>query len=251
MATAAGAFEALRESGEGHVKRLTGVVSKLDAADDADVIKQLNGDATRFMRDADGAVRKMEAEAKAAGPGARREMMEKIATLKASLQAARASLQRSNDGKARAALLKPSDKSKAIDNEAHDKLESAAEKSSLCVPRGLQRVRALPLRPRPAVTPPRPITPRRSTQRLQAAQQVLSETSDIGVGVMDTMTQQREVLLRATAKASNTTTLTGRARSIMRLMQARAITNKALLLLTVFILMAVIGVVVWYGYLRK
>lgn len=85
---------------------------------------------------------------------------------------------------------------------------------------------------------------------MQAAQQVLSETSDIGVGVMDTMTQQREVLLRATTKASNTTSLTVRARGIMRLMQARAITNKALLLLTVFVLLGVIGVVVWFGYLR-
>lgn len=130
---AASAFDALREAGEGHVKRLVGVVQRLDGADDADAIKALNSDATRFMRDADGSVRKMEAEAKAAGPGARREMMEKIAVLKSSLQAARSSLQRSNDSKARAALLKPSDRSKAIDNEAHDKLESAAQKSSLCV----------------------------------------------------------------------------------------------------------------------
>jgi hypothetical protein len=63
------------------------------------------------------------------------------------------------------------------------------------------------------------------------------------------MTQQRESLLRAKDKASNTNSLTMRARGIMRLMQSRALTNKFLLLFTVLILLAAIGAVVWYGYL--
>jgi uncharacterized protein (UPF0333 family) len=37
----------------------------------------------------------------------------------------------------------------------------------------------------------------------------------------------------------------------MRLMQARAITNKALLLSVVFILLALIGVVAYYAFFNK
>ena len=62
------------------------------------------------------------------------------------------------------------------------------------------------------------------------------------------MQQQRESLLRSTAKASDVNSLTGRARNIMRLMQARAITNKALLLFAVLMLLGAIGTVVYFGY---
>lgn len=207
----------LREQCEAAVKKLSGVASRLGATDDADQIKSANSEATRYVRDADAAIRKLEAEARAAGPSQRRELMEQIAQLKASLQAVRSALQKANDGKARAALMKPADRSAAIERDARDKLESAAEKSSL------------------------------STQRLQQASQALAETQDIGVSVMDTMTAQRETLLRATSKAANTNDLTYQARGIMRLMQARAFTNKALLLLTVFVLLGAIGVVLYFG----
>lgn len=78
---------------------------------------------------------------------------------------------------------------------------------------------------------------------------MLQETTDIGVNVMDTMTAQREGLLRATGKASDVTGLTGTARSIMRGMQARAITNKALLAFACLVLLGCICGIVWYGYI--
>ena len=132
----AASFDDLREQAESSIKKLGALAPQLDNPNVlADGIKALNSEATRFVRDADSALRKMEAEAKAAGPSQRREMVEKIASTKAAMQAARASVQRANDGKARAALLKTSDKSAAIDMEARDKLESAAEKSSVCVTR--------------------------------------------------------------------------------------------------------------------
>jgi hypothetical protein len=80
---------------------------------------------------------------------------------------------------------------------------------------------------------------------------VLQETTDIGVNVVDTMTQQREGLLRATGKAGDVNTLTGQARGIMRMMQARAITNKALLSFAVLVLLGCIGGIVYYGYIYK
>lgn len=61
---------------------------------------------------------------------------------------------------------------------------------------------------------------------------------------MDTMTQQRETLLRATDKASNTNSLTQRARGLMRMMIVRSRTNVALLVITIVALLASIGAVV-------
>jgi vesicle transport through interaction with t-SNAREs protein 1 len=79
---------------------------------------------------------------------------------------------------------------------------------------------------------------------------VLSETNDIGVSVIDTMQQQRESLLRSRDKVGNTNSLTERARGIMRLMQARTVTNKALLIFVVLLLLAMIGVVVYFGWVK-
>lgn len=145
-------FADLADSCEASIKKLAACAPRVDASADAGEAKAVNGDATRHVREADGALRKMEAEAKAAGPSQRREYMEQLAQLKASLQAARGALQKANDGKVRAALLKPSDRAKALDGAANDKLQLASEKSSA------------------------------STLKLQQAQVVLAETQDLGVG---------------------------------------------------------------------
>jgi hypothetical protein len=145
-------FADLAESCESSIKKLAGCASRIDAAgEDSGAVKNVNNEATRFIRDAQGFITKMEAEVKVAAPSQRRELVEQLAQLKASMQTARSSLQRANDGKARAALLKPADKAKLINEAAHDKLESAANKSSA------------------------------STMRLQQAQQQLAETADVGV----------------------------------------------------------------------
>ena len=126
-------FADLFDSCESNVKKLAAVATRMDSTEGSDSgsVKSLNSEATRLIREADLSLRKMEAEAKVAAPSQRRELLEQIATLKTSLQAARASLQRANDSKARVALLKPGDKSKAMDKESADKLEAASEKSSV------------------------------------------------------------------------------------------------------------------------
>ena len=145
-------FADLAESCEASIKKLASCSSRIDGAgDDASAVKSVNNEATRYLRDAQGFVNKMEAEVKVAAPSQRRELAEQLAQLKASLQTARLGLQKANDGKARAALLKPTDKAKVINDMAHDKLESAANKSAS------------------------------STVRLQQAQQQLAETADVGV----------------------------------------------------------------------
>ena len=48
---------------------------------------------------------------------------------------------------------------------------------------------------------PTPTTPRSGTAKLQQAQSILQETTEVGVNVMDTMERQRDTLIRATDKA--------------------------------------------------
>ena len=69
----------------------------------------------------------------------------------------------------------------------------------------------------------------RGTSKLQQAQNLLAESQDIGISVIDTMQQQRETMVRATGKTRDTNTLTKTARGILRGIQARAVTNKAVL----------------------
>lgn len=64
------------------------------------------------------------------------------------------------------------------------------------------------------------------------------------------MTQQRESLIRSRDKVGSTNSLTEKAKGIMRMMQARAITNKALLIFVVLVLLGLIGVVTYFGYVK-
>jgi hypothetical protein len=65
---------------------------------------------------------------------------------------------------------------------------------------------------------------------------------------MDTLTQQRESLLRSTDKAQSTNSLTDRARGLMRLMIVRSRTNVVLLVMIIILLIAAIGAVVYVGF---
>lgn len=68
------------------------------------------------------------------------------------------------------------------------------------------------------------------------------------MNIIDTMQQQRESLIRSRDKSTNVNSLAYQARNIMRGIQARAVKNKALLGLVVLMLLALIGVVVYYGW---
>lgn len=68
---------------------------------------------------------------------------------------------------------------------------------------------------------------------------------------MDTLTQQRESLLRSTDKAQSTFSLTDRARGLMRTMIVRSRTNVALLVLIILLLIASIGAVAYVGFIKK
>ena len=142
-------FSGLSETAASTISRVETVVSQLSRPGDVNE-RDLNLEAQRLLRELDSTLKKMDLEVKAAPPSSRRELTEQLAGYRVSLNTARSSLQKANDTRARASLIKP-DKARAMDEAALDKLEAAALKSSS------------------------------NTQKLQAAQQQLSETADIGV----------------------------------------------------------------------
>jgi hypothetical protein len=215
-------LDGLKETCEVAIKKLSQIPPRIIAAgSNADEVKSMNAEASRLQRDADTALRRLETEAKASAPSVRRQLVDTVAQLKASLGKAKNDLQQANDKAGRQELLGKAGKQKRLEEDALGRMAATADKAAS------------------------------GSQKLAQANAVLQETSDIGVAVIDTMQSQRESLLRSTAKVSNTNSLADRAKGIMRLMQARAITNKALLLSVVFILLALIGVVAYYAFFNK
>jgi hypothetical protein len=144
------------------MKRLNGIVSQLSKTNELDE-KGLNSEATRLLRELDMSVRKMETEAKAAPPSTRRELTEQLTALKSEVGSARSALQKANDTRARASLMKP-DKAKAMEEAAVDKLQSAVSRQS------------------------------NNTLILQQAQAQLNDTQDIGVRCVQLCFQRRALL---------------------------------------------------------
>ena len=146
------AFTDLEDAAEAAVKRLAALSAKLAAPElDADAAKSLNFEVQRVQSEADQSLRGMEREVKAAGPAKRRELSESVGSLRQKLTEQRAAVQRANDARARAALIKP-DRAKQVEEAATDKLSAAASRSAA------------------------------NTQKLREVQGVLADTQDIGVG---------------------------------------------------------------------
>jgi hypothetical protein len=142
-------FADLADGASTALSRVSAIVQALSRPGEADE-RGLNGEATRLLRDLDLSLKKMDAEVKVAPPSSRRDLSEQLATLRVTLNGARAGLQKANDARARASLIRP-DKARALEDAAVDKLQAVASKSSA------------------------------NTQKLQAAAQQLNDTQDIGV----------------------------------------------------------------------
>ena len=211
--------EGIVESCAAATKKLAQCAARISAAGATqDDVRAVNAEASRQQREAEAALRKLETEIKGSGPGARRALSDQLATLKSALSKAKADVQKANDDAGRGELLGRAGKQKQIEADAMGRMAATADKAAS------------------------------GSAKLAQANQVLAETSDIGVSVIDTMQQQRESLLRSTAKVGNVNSLADTARGVMRMMQARAITNKALLIFVVVVLLGLIGVVAYFAF---
>lgn len=212
-------FEEIRSEVDSLVKKLKGLVSKIQTGSKDD-IKGANSEAQRLIREAERSIKSLENEARASAPSQRRALQDVIAELKGDLNAVRKNIQKANDAASRTDLMSGKQSQERAETEARDRMVNATESAV------------------------------RGTGKLQQAQNLLAESQDIGISVIDTMQGQRESLIRSTDKTRDTNTLTKTARGILRGIQARAITNKAILFLAIFVILGCIGVIVYFGYIK-
>lgn len=227
MASARLDFAGTAEAASDNLSALTAAVATVQRASkdlsgsSGDAVRGANTEATRLLRDLDRAITTLTAAARHAAPVERREMLSQVEQLKSDIAKQRTALQQANDAVNRSTLLAGSRPGKEGGDGERDRMVRTTEKAV------------------------------RGTAKLHEAQAALAATEDTGIAVIDTLQQQREQILRTTDKAGDVNSLTDKARSIVIGIQRRAITNKFILFGAVIILLAMIGVVVYFGYIKS
>ncbi|OQR88372.1 hypothetical protein THRCLA_10365 [Thraustotheca clavata] len=90
----------------------------------------------------------------------------------------------------------------------------------------------------------------RASDQLEQSKRIVAETEDIGIGVMDTLAQQRETLLSAHDKVRETRELTGDARRVLLRMSQRVLTNKITLWFVIIVLIISICLVFYHDFIH-
>ena len=80
---------------------------------------------------------------------------------------------------------------------------------------------------------------------------MVAQTEQIGNTVLTDLENQREILLDAHDKVTETRGFTTDAKSVLRMMGFRAVYHKMCMLFTILVLAGVIGVIVYFGFLKK
>jgi len=83
-------------------------------------------------------------------------------------------------------------------------------------------------------------------ERLSNVHQIALETEEIGTATLSELQEQRETLLRARNQIDDADLNVYKGRRIVMRMTFKAVTNKIVLILVVIILMALLGVAIWY-----
>lgn len=79
---------------------------------------------------------------------------------------------------------------------------------------------------------------------------MVAETEQIGISVLDTLSQQRESLLTSHEKVRETRELTSDARRVLQRMTRRIFTNRIVLYTVIAALVLAIGFVLYYDFIR-
>lgn len=179
--------------------------------------------ARRLMTEGDRIVKAMDMEARGVRPSEKRKLTDRIRRYKADLNNLKGDLERASSKGDRDELLTGGGTRGAIAK------ESAG-----------QRARLLEAGERMD----------KGTAQLQETRRTLMETEEVGVNIMGNLHTQRETLLRAHDKVKETNRLTGRARRVLNSIKARACTNQLLLIFIILVLLGLIGVVIYFGWVK-
>jgi vesicle transport through interaction with t-SNAREs protein 1 len=88
----------------------------------------------------------------------------------------------------------------------------------------------------------------RTSQSLYRTTQVALESEDIGTGVIQELSQQREVLIRTRDRLSDTDAELGRSRRILKSMSRVAMTNKLVLIVIILLEMCILSGLIYYKF---
>jgi vesicle transport through interaction with t-SNAREs 1 len=88
-----------------------------------------------------------------------------------------------------------------------------------------------------------------STAVLQNSRQLVSQTEEIGTGILTDMGNQREILLDADAKVQETRGFTAQAKGVLKMMSNRAYYHKLCIYAWIILLFAAICSILYFGFI--
>lgn len=90
-----------------------------------------------------------------------------------------------------------------------------------------------------------------STQMLEQSRVVLAQTEKVGNTILSDMESQKETLMAAHEKVTETRTFTADARKVLRTMGNRAIMHKVCVIFSIVVLAGIIGIIGYFGFGKK
>ncbi|KYN19518.1 PREDICTED: vesicle transport through interaction with t-SNAREs homolog 1B-like [Trachymyrmex cornetzi] len=91
----------------------------------------------------------------------------------------------------------------------------------------------------------------RSAQSVARSQVVAAENEHIGTEVISELGEQRDRLLRAKRRLSQTDEELDRARKILNVMRLKVLTNKVVLILIILLELVILGIIVYLKFFHK
>lgn len=92
---------------------------------------------------------------------------------------------------------------------------------------------------------------RATGDRIKQGKQVLLETEELGVSILQDLHKQRETIIHARENLHEADDNVGRARRVLTTMSRRAVTNKLIMVAIILLLLGSIGLVVYFKFINK
>ncbi|XP_029172763.1 vesicle transport through interaction with t-SNAREs homolog 1B-like [Nylanderia fulva] len=91
----------------------------------------------------------------------------------------------------------------------------------------------------------------RSSQSVARSQAIAAENEQIGTEVVSELGEQRDRLLRAKHRLSQTDEELNKARKILLVMRVKVLTNKIVLVLIILLELVILGIIVYLKFFHK
>lgn len=204
------------------ISRKTQTLSSLSAAEKDPKLQEIQAD----VAEAKALITRMDLEARSLPVASKTPMLAKLREYKEDLNKLKREMT-----KAAAA---------GVNDEARDELLSRAELGSSSTSAG-QRERLLQTHEQLNIT----------GDRIRQGKQTLLETEELGVSILQDLHKQRETINHAREHLHDADDSIGRARKVLTSMSRRAMTNKLILALIIMLLLASIGVIIYFKVIRN